>query len=545
MDFEELIVSTAKEILGREVRLADNFFGLGGDSLMALRFEASIEEKTGLEKVLQDIFMAPTFETLAEQIGSRIRDHALSSSSAAGANAQCDQSVPAASTGDGLTYRQRRLLSRHFQTRPDLTASSAGNVWAVFRVTGLLDFARLDAALAGLTQRHDALRMCFAQVDGRPLRVAGSGSYPFLEQLNGDRHLPDSEALRSVVTRMMAPFALRAEPKIRACVANISARSAYLGFAADHLVCDGGSMRLLLRDLGLAYREATDGEARFGESQAQSFVDWTEREQFTYSTEELQRRLDYWRRVLDPLEPYPELRLPGMKERAPGTRPAMAAIDRRLGHEFATSFKACAASSGVTIYAACCAVLMLAVHAETRRSAIGFHSPVSVRQSGWENSVGFFSNVLPIRVRVDPSRTPAEISKSVMTRVAEAARYAIPTPVLFENLQPEQYTSFNWRPRVYFDGGAEAEDAVLELENLKVRYVPTLSVADQELPPRDGIMVNVYMERSGMRFTMVYESDLWPSRRAARFLGNYVKAVERSVPCWHSPSQHLLSEVFD
>ncbi len=73
MDFEELIVSTAKGILGCEVCLADNFFGLGGDSLMALRFQVSIEEKTGLEKVLQDIFMAPDFRALAQQIGSRYR----------------------------------------------------------------------------------------------------------------------------------------------------------------------------------------------------------------------------------------------------------------------------------------------------------------------------------------------------------------------------------------------------------------------------------------------------------------------------------------
>jgi acyl carrier protein len=74
VDFEDMIVSTAKGILGCEVCLADNFFALGGDSLMALKFQLSIEEKTGLEKVLQDIFMAPDFETLAQQIGSRYRE---------------------------------------------------------------------------------------------------------------------------------------------------------------------------------------------------------------------------------------------------------------------------------------------------------------------------------------------------------------------------------------------------------------------------------------------------------------------------------------
>ncbi|WP_034521144.1 non-ribosomal peptide synthetase, partial [Actinomadura rifamycini] len=205
---EEVLCGLFAEVLGlASVGAEDSFFELGGDSLLAMRLIARIRAVLGVEVSIRDLFAAATVAGMArtvqdEQGGKR----------AALTARERPEIVPP-------SFAQRRMW---FLNRLEEAGAGAGyTVPLALRLSGEVDTAALQAALADVAERHESLRTIFPDVEGEPRQEILSGAVgrpPFAVSQVGEAELPAAAA-----EEMGRGFDLSSEPPWRARLLVVSA----------------------------------------------------------------------------------------------------------------------------------------------------------------------------------------------------------------------------------------------------------------------------------------------------------------------------------
>ncbi|HEU5155526.1 MAG TPA: amino acid adenylation domain-containing protein [Streptosporangiaceae bacterium] len=235
------------DVLGvDEIGVEDNFFELGGDSILSIQV-VSKARQAGFELSSRDLFMHQTVAALAASQGETSPLDA--------------QSVPSPAADQGavrgaveLTPIQHWFFETH--AHPGHFDQSV-----VVELVEPPDEAALRRAIDAVLTHHDALRMRFEQVDGEWRQhnaPPGDQGAPLARHdLSGMDAAGQAAAMRAAADEVHAGFDLAAGPLLRAVLFDRGAahRPALL-IAVHHLVIDGVSWRVLLDDLGAAYRQA-------------------------------------------------------------------------------------------------------------------------------------------------------------------------------------------------------------------------------------------------------------------------------------------------
>ncbi|HEY0410144.1 MAG TPA: condensation domain-containing protein, partial [Candidatus Dormibacteraeota bacterium] len=298
---EEVIAGIWAEVLGisgarRALSAEESFFHLGGHSLLAIRMLWRLRAALGVDLPVQQVFESPTIAGLAAAVA-----RALGSGDAT-AGPALPPLAPLAAAADTapLSYAQQRLW---FLDRL-APGSPAYNVPSTYGLAGPLAPAALAAALAEVVRRHRVLRARFVERDGEPrLEIAEApGFLPLpLVDLSGlapgrqPAKLAELASLRSAEAER--PFDLAAGPLLRASLVRLDALEHALLLSFHHIVYDGGSEGVLLRELAALYDAALAGVARTPSPLAEpvlqyaDFAAW----QRAWPPEVLGRQLAYWR----------------------------------------------------------------------------------------------------------------------------------------------------------------------------------------------------------------------------------------------------------
>lgn len=279
---EAVLADVWAGVLGLErVGVRDNFFDLGGDSILTIQVVARARQ-AGLRLVSKDLFAHQTIESLAPHVGAtEVR--------------QTEQQPVVGPVP--LTPIQRWF----FQTY--LVNPSHFNQSVLMELTGELDEGQLGRALEALVVHHDALRMRFEQVDGQwqqrnapvePLRVLER------RDLSDVDATEQSAAVEKVADDVHRSFDLAQGPLLKAVLFEPGGgRRPFLFLAAHHLVVDVVSWQILLDDLDTAYGQATRGEAiRLG-MKSTSFQDWAQQLSEYVAGGGLDHELGHWEGVLE------------------------------------------------------------------------------------------------------------------------------------------------------------------------------------------------------------------------------------------------------
>ena len=470
---EKIVAGVFAEVLGVDrVGLDDDFFALGGDSLIAARVSARLQLALGREVPVRYLFDASTVGGLADYLHRH-----------GGGPALAPVRVAARPERIPLSYAQQRLWFLDQLQGP----SPMYNMAVALRLGGRLDAEAMGAALADVVGRHESLRTLFTAVEGIPQQLVappeGADLGWDVVDATGWSASRLGEAIGSAARHA---FDLRTEIPLRATLFRVADDEHVLVAAAHHIAADGWSITPLTRDLGVAYASRCAGRAPDWADLAVQYVDYTlwQRAQFgdlEDSQSRIAAQLGFWEHALAGL---PErLQLPTDRPYPPVAdyRGARVAVEwpAQLQQQVARVAREHNATSFMVIQAAL-AVLLAKISASSD-VAVGF--PIAGRRDpALDELVGCFVNTLVLRVDLAGDPTVAELLAQVRGRsLAAYENQDVPFELLVERLNPTRSLTHHpviqvmlaWQNFAGQDGGRDTDPAAgPALGDLQVTPLP-------------------------------------------------------------------------
>jgi amino acid adenylation domain-containing protein len=414
-----------RESLGRET----DFFEAGGHSLLATQVVSRLRDRFGVEISLQELFETSTVAGLARRIEDALMGH----------RAPEAPPIRPASRAEPppLSFAQERLW---FLDQLD-AGRSPWNLFTAVRFEGKLDLGVLAAALDEVVRRHEALRTTFPVAGGRPVQVIAPALHlglpvADLTGLPGD--LREAELARWMEEEFRRPFDLGTGPLARALALRMGPEDHAVALTLHHIVSDGWSMGVLIRELGDLYEAIAAGRTSSLPELPVQYADFAVWQRSWLAGPVLDRELGWWRERL--AEAPALLSLP-----LDLPRPAVHAFRGRrrratLPPALVEDLEALSRRGGATLFMTLLAAWKGFLFRITGEPDLLVGTPVANRnRSEIEGLIGFFVNTLV--VRTDLSGNPGFLGLLDQVRAAALGAYAhqdLPFEKLVGELVPER-----------------------------------------------------------------------------------------------------------
>ncbi|WP_377273148.1 amino acid adenylation domain-containing protein [Peterkaempfera sp. SMS 1(5)a] len=459
-ELERVVAQAWHELLGgARPGVTDDFFELGGDSLLATRLVGRLRRELPQAAApvrVRDLFTHRTVRALASLLAqSGATDGPGGTTGVSGGERQ-----------QGLlpSVRQQGLWFLN-QQHPSSTYNVPTAVW----LDGALDLAALRLALSDLVARHETLRSVFEAAQGE-LRLR------LLDPAGIDLPLvpvTESEVPETLARLGDVPFDLSVEVPFRAHLLRVGPERHLLLLVIHHVATDGASRAALYRDLAAAYTARASGRAPAFAPLPVRYTDYAARQREFLGDpaapgSEAARQLSFWKQALAGLAE--ETVLP-----ADHPRPA-APSHRGTSHQVVCPAEVharlveLARETGTTLFM----VVQAATAAVLNRLGAGHDLAIGVPVDGradeaLDDLVGFFVNTVVLRTRTDGARSFRELLLRVReTDTAAWAHQDVPFDWVVEALNPERAAARNPLFQVLMTVQDEADDA-LELPGLTTR----------------------------------------------------------------------------
>ncbi|WP_084531625.1 amino acid adenylation domain-containing protein [Nocardia miyunensis] len=422
---EEVVAGVFADVLGigGPVGADDDFFDLGGNSLVATRVAARLGAALDATIPVSMVFQAPTVARLA----ARAESHADTGRVQLTAQ-QRPRRIP-------LSYAQERMW---FLNRLE-PASAAYSIPIALRLSGQLDLDALRAAIEDVLNRHEVLRTVYPYAEGEPSQVvlpAAAAIWPITVT-----SVAESELAESVSAFASAVFDVTIETPVRARLFELGPDESVLVVVAHHICCDGSSLVPLARDTMTAYAARTQGQAPSWSPLPVQYADYAIWQKAVLGSEDdpeslLRAQIDYWTEELAELPPL--LELPTDRPRPPVQSYAGANVPLTVDADLHARLQQVARAHNTTLFMVFHAALAatLARLADTDDVAIG--TPYAGRgEPELDDLVGMFVNTLVLRTRLNPGMTFTQLLEHVgETDLAAFGRADVPFERLVQVLNP-------------------------------------------------------------------------------------------------------------
>ncbi|MBV4490400.1 non-ribosomal peptide synthetase [Pseudomonas oryzicola] len=489
-----------------QVGLSDNFFALGGHSLLATQAVSRVRKQLGLEIPLRSLFDTVDLQGFA-------------------------QAVAEGEQGAGLDIeildRQQPLPVSRSQHRQWLfwklnPHSLAYNTPMAVRMQGNLDRAALQAALDALVARHESLRTVFVEAEGLPWqRILPAAPVVIgFEDLGGQDH---AAQLRKLEAEAFVPFDLAHGPLLRARLFKVHEQEHLLSLTLHHIVSDGWSMSLLVREFAAVYNAAASGQAYTPEPLPVQYADFAAWQRKCLDEGQMQAQIDYWKARLE--DDFEVLELPADRVRPQRKSYRGSRFDVRLPQALSERLRALALAANATLFHVFLAAYAIVLARYSRKGTLNIGVPVTNRnRQELEGLIGFFINVVVARIDVDGSQPFAQLLAAIRETTLQAqANKDVPFLEVAEALYPEREQGVNPFFQVLYNhlrdlGEQVASDA---LHGLQVREVDL-----QEPGAQYDISLNTLERSDGVTASFNYATDLFDAPRIERMAGHWLALLE-------------------
>ncbi|MEV0370843.1 amino acid adenylation domain-containing protein [Streptomyces sp. NPDC050636] len=513
---EEILCGLFAELLGRDkVGIDDDFFGLGGHSLLATRLVSRVRAALGVDVAVAALFRAPTVAALAEELPS------AGPARRGLARRERPETLP-------LSYAQRGLW---FINRLDPTDGTY-NIPLVLRLTGSLDTAALETALASVAARHESLRTVFPETDGVPrqLVLAPEDARPALETVQTAGQ--DETAL--IAAAAGRGFDLAAEPPLRATLLTAGPHEHVLVVVVHHIAGDGWSTAPLTHDLSLAYAAALRGDAPAWSPLPVQYADYALWQRELLGDENdpdsvISRQLGYWTEALRGLPE--ELALPADRPRPAVPSHKGGLVPFEMSPQTHAALLRVARAHGVTPFM----VLHAALAALLTRLGAGEDIPIGGSVFGrtdeaLDELVGFFINSLVLRVNTGGEPTFGELlERTRRTDIDAFAHQDLPFERLVEALNPARSMARHplFQVKLVLQNLARAEAGFPGLTAGFEQYDPDMAKFDLLFSVAERF--DERGEPAGITAAAGYSADLFDRSTVESLTARFVRLLEASL----------------
>jgi amino acid adenylation domain-containing protein/non-ribosomal peptide synthase protein (TIGR01720 family) len=410
---EATVAEIWADVLGVDrVGAHDNYFALGGDSILSIQVVSRLRDALGVDVRPLTLFTHSTVEALAAALGDRAAEP-----------------IPAAPDGDDapLSFAQQRLWFLH-QYEPGSTEYS---VPLAARLRGPLDLDALSAAMTALVARHESLRTVCREVDGRGVQRVHEPTEVRLPVVD----LAEGDLEHALAAAAEEPFDLAAGPLLRATVYRLAADDHVLALVMHHVVTDGWSAGVLTADLAELYRAEVTGVPATLPALPVRYRDFAVWQRGR--TEVMDTQLRHWRQELAGV---PALELPTDRPRPPVHTTAGAQVDLAVAPSVADALRAVARRQDGTLFHALVAATTVVLHRFSGQDDFAVGTAAAGRaHPDLRGVVGFFVNTIALRTPVDARRSFTEhLGRVRETALSAFANQDVPFERVVDAVDPDR-----------------------------------------------------------------------------------------------------------
>jgi amino acid adenylation domain-containing protein len=512
---EEILAGIWTQVLGLErVGVHDDFFELGGHSLSATQLISRVREAFNVEMPLRVVFEHATVARMAAAIEAEM---------SASRNIEMPPITRVSRESElPLSFAQQRLwFFQQFEP-----GSIFYNIPLALRLGGKLDVEAFERTLGEIVRRHEVLRTTFDSHAGRPVQIINEAQ-PVKLPVNDLTHLPEdereAEARRLAALEALEPFDLGAGPLMRASLLRLGREEHILLFTIHHIISDGWSMGVLVKEVVALYGAYSRDEESPLEELSIQYADYAAWQRGWLKGEVLQQQLSYWKRQVGGT--LPVLNLPSDRPRPPIQSYRGAQRSMSIDKELADGLRALCRREGVTLYMLLLAAFKTLLARYTEQDDILVGTVVANRtRAEVENMLGMFINMLTMRTDLSGNPSFTEL----LGRVREVAlgAYAnqdVPFEKLVEELHPKRSLSHSPLVQVTF-GLQNAPMGTLELPELRLDLVPF-----ENESVRFDLTVWMSESEEGLGGSWTYSLDLFDESRIEQMQRRFVTLLRNIV----------------
>jgi amino acid adenylation domain-containing protein len=506
---EKALMKIWTDVLGNsQIGIHDDFFDSGGDSLLATQIMTRVQKAFGVEVPLRIMFEFPTIAGFA----GAIEEYGASSEQ------QLDLVQIERVPYYPLSPAQERLW---FLCQMG-GQSEIYNMTGMIRLEGELDVEVMEKVLTEVVRRHEALRTVFPTREDNPVQVIQPPYtvHPVLTDLSastvGDQ---DEELLRISREEAELPFDLVHGPVFRARLVRFSPTDHVLLSTIHHIACDGWSVAVLVKEIGILYcaflrnEESPLADLRF---QYVDFAEWQRRN----LERTFEKHMEYWRRRLGGA-PSP-VSLPRERHNIQKVSFRGDSYSFRVSTEILNSLKVISQETKASLFMTLLAGLKILIHSYTDCEDIVVGTDIANRTHlQTEEIIGLFVNVLALRSNMGDNPTLLEAISRVREITLEAYEHQdVPFDRVVQELNPNRTSNLTPLFKVFFDMRRPALE-LLELPGLKISQLELKATTAQfDLV----LFASETTEELACEFN--YRIDLFDAESIQRIADDYIMVLE-------------------
>ena len=506
---QEMVVEVWSEILGRErIGIHDSFFELGGHSLLATRVVSRLRDCLGVSLPLRTVFESPTVASLALAVEAARRG-AMQTQAPPLMRVSRTEALP-------LSFSQERLW---FLNQLD-EGSPAYNLAFNLRLRGGLAVRPLAGSLVEIVNRHEALRTTFTVEEGgrRPLQRIGSGpgGLPLIDLDSLPEAARSAEVVRLCGEQARFRFDLERGPLLRMSLLRSGPEEHVLLLTVHHIVFDGWSQGVFLRELSWLYRGLSQGEAPGLPELPVQYADFAVSQRQWLQGPHLEEQLGYWRGRLG--DAPAALELPTDRPR-PAVQTFRGAQKRfSFAGDLASRLLTLGRGRGATSFMTLLAGFQVLLSRYTGQSDLTVGMPSANRsRSEIEGLIGFFVNTLVLRAALAGVDSFIDVlSQARETALGAYDHQELPFEKLVEELRPDRDLGRSPLFQVMLLPAEKASAAALDLPGLEVE-----PLAAQSDTSKFELTLGFLESGPALSGFLIYNRDLFDGTTMDRLLGHF------------------------
>jgi amino acid adenylation domain-containing protein len=510
---EEIVAGIWSEVLKLPaVRRDDNFFTLGGHSLLVTHAILRVRDILKVELPIRSLFEAPTVAEFAELISLRLRE---------GSQPELTAIERVSREGElPLSYAQQRMwFYEHLAS-----GSASFHIPLGLRLKGSLNHSALEQTFGEIIRRHESLRTVFPAVDDRPLQAIQEPTrfhLPIVDLSTLPKEEAERQAARLAQEETLRRFDLATGPLVRPALMRLAEQEHIIVCTMHHIIADGQSFEVVIAELSQLFAAMRDGRPSPLAELTVQYVDYAAWQRQWLHGKELENRLDYWRKQLAGAPQ--KMSLPQHQTRKRVQRFSGARQEITLSPELTEGLKELTRREGMTLLMTLLSgfVLLLNRYSGDEDVVVGATYANRERPEA-EKVIGILANTLVLRVNLGG----AESFRDVMQRVREVCLGAYSNQLTPELLREDLALRGEERERlfdVWFQFEREEREK-LEMKGLEWEWY---RVHQQEPKFELSLMLSEVKEKiAGM---LEYDTDLYDDETMTEMVRSYLMLLGTAV----------------